>query len=105
MNQIFQSDPSAIIAITNDGPKGPRHIAKTGSLEIAQKYNAQIITITGDSNKKWIFNSWDRFYLPKPFSKIIITIAPEYVKNNDLELSADISEYMVKYEKIASEKI
>ena len=105
MNQIFQSDPSAIIAITNDGPKGPRHIAKTGSLEIAQKYNAQMITITGDSNKKWIFNSWDRFYLPKPFSKIIITIAPEYVKNNDLALSADISEYMIKYEKIASEKI
>ena len=105
MNQIFQSDPSAIIAITNDGPKGPRHVAKTGSLEIAQKYNAQIITITGDSNKKWIFNSWDKFYLPKPFSKIIITIAPEYKKNNDLTLSMDISEYMVKYEKIASEKI
>ena len=105
MNQIFQSDPNAIIAITNDGPKGPRHVAKTGSLEIAQQYDAQIITITGDSNKKWIFNSWDKFYLPKPFSKIIITIAPEYVKNNDLTLSADISEYMVKYEKIASEKI
>jgi len=105
MNQIFKSDSNSIIAITNDGPKGPRHIAKTGSLEIAQKYNAQIITITGDSNKKWVFNSWDKFYLPKPFSKIIITIAPEHIRNPDRELSADVSQYMVEYEKIASEKI
>ena len=105
MNQIFKSDSNSIIAITNDGPKGPRHIAKTESLEIAQKYNAQIITITGDSNKKWVFNSWDKFYLPKPFSKIIITIAPEHIRNPDRELSADVSQYMVEYEKIASEKI
>ena len=105
INQIFKSDTNAIIAITNDGPKGPRHIAKTGSLEIAQKYNAQIITITGDSSKKWVFNSWDKFYLPKPFSKIIITIAPEHIRNPDQELSADVSKYMIEYEKKASEKI
>ena len=105
MNQIFKSDTNAIIAITNDGPKGPRHIAKTGSLEIAQKYNAQIITITGDSSKKWVFNSWDKFYLPKPFSKIIITIAPEHIRNPDQELSADVSKYMIEYEKKSSEKI
>ena len=52
MKEIFEKDNNAIIAITNDGPKGPRHIAKENSLKIAQEYNAQIITITGDSTKK-----------------------------------------------------
>ena len=81
MRDIFKNDKHSIIAITNDGPKGPRHIAKENSLKIAQEYNAQIITITGDSTKKWVFNTWDKFYLPKPFGKIIINIAYFYIFN------------------------
>ena len=105
MHKIFKHDHKAIIAITNDGPKGPRHEAKMRSLEIAKQYNAQIITITGDSNQKWIFNSWDKFYLPKPFSKIIIHIAPAYEHNGTKPLHEGVSDYMVKHEQIASYKI
>ena len=104
MKEIFEKDNNAIIAITNDGPKGPRHIAKENSLKIAQEYNAQIITITGDSTKKWIFKTWDKFYLPKPFGKIIINIAPVYqYKENNLVDSVSI--YMNESENKASEKI
>ena len=97
MREIFQNDSGAIIAITNDGPKGPRHIAKENSLKIAKEYNAQIITITGDSTKKWTFKTWDQFYLPKPFGKIIINIAPvyQYQENNLVE---SVSNYMIKCE-------
>ena len=103
MQEIFKNDSEAIIAITNDGPKGPRHIAKEASLKIAKEYNAQIITITGDSTKKWIFKTWDCFYLPKPFGKIIINIAPVYqYKENSLVES--VSTYMTKYEKEVSKK-
>ena len=104
MEEIFKTDSTAIIAITNDGPKGPRHIAKKTSLEIAKKYNAQIITITGDSTKKWKFKTWDNFYLPKPFGKIIINIAPvyEYTNNN---LVDSVSNYMIQYENEVSKKI
>jgi len=103
IEEIFKTEKQPIVAITNDGPKGPRHVAKKGSLEIAKQYNAQIITITGDSSHKWIFNSWDKFYLPKPFSKINIHIAPEYIYKNHTG-SSDVSEYMVKHEKRASQK-
>mgnify|MGYP006155075417 FL=1 len=102
---IYKNDKNAIISITNDGPKGPIHIAKKGSLELAKKLDAQIITITGDASKKWIFNSWDKFYLPKPFSKIIIHIAPAYQKNDDQKLNDSVSNYMIKHEKIASRNI
>jgi len=31
-------------------------------------------TITS-AQKKWVFNSWDRFMVPKPFSRVIIRFA------------------------------
>ena len=104
MKEIFEKDSDAIISITNDGPKGPRHIAKENSLKIAQEYNAQIITITGDSTKKWTFKTWDNFYLPKPFGEIVINIAPiyQYSENNLVE---SVSSYMIKNEIEASKKI
>ena len=105
MREIFKNDSEAIIAITNDGPKGPRHIAKENSLKIAKEYNAQIITITGDSTKKWTFKTWDKFYLPKPFGKIIINIAPVYESKNKEALVVGVSNYMIECENKASNKI
>ena len=104
MKKIFEQDHNAIIAITNDGPKGPRHIAKENSLKIAQQYNAQIITVTGDSTKKWTFKTWDKFYLPKPFGTIIINIAPAY-EYQGYDLVGSVSSYMTKHENKVSQKI
>ena len=105
IQEIFQNDKQAIIAITNDGPKGPKHIAKGNSLKLAKEYNAQIITITGDSTKKWTFKTWDHFYLPKPFGKIIINIAPVYESKNEEDLVVGVSNYMIECENKASNKI
>ena len=74
MGKIFKN--SGIIAITNDGPKGPERIAKAGSIATAIKYNAQVITITGSATKYWQMKSWDKSILPKPFGKIYIQISP-----------------------------
>ena len=105
MENIFKNDNNAIVCITNDGPKGPIHIAKKGSLELAQKFNAQIITVTGNATKKWLFNSWDKFHLPKPFSKIIIHIAPAYKQDLDCSLEDGVSNYMVEHERKVSEQL
>ena len=105
MIKIFSNDKKAIIAITNDGPKGPAHIAKESSLKIAKQYNAQIITITGDCTKKWVFDSWDKFYLPKPFGKIIINIAPSFKNYKDQNLVSSVSKYMTENEMLVSEEI
>ena len=62
------------IAITNDGPKGPPRVAKEGSVALAYKLNAHIIFMTGRSRSFWEIKTWDRFILPKPFSKNIVYI-------------------------------
>ena len=102
MNDIFSKDKNAIICITNDGPKGPIHVAKKGSLEIAKKNDVNIITITGNASKIWKFNSWDQFVLPKPFSKIIINVAPQYSAGNN-DLVSGVSSYMLEQEKKADQ--
>ena len=75
------------------------------SLEIAKQYNAQIITISGDSTKKKILNTWDKFYFPKPFGKIVINISPAYQTMHTQNLVEEVSNYMIDCENIASEKI
>ncbi len=73
MTEIFKN--GGIIAVTNDGPKGPSRIAKSGSIGLAIKNNVKIITVTGSATKYWQMKSWDRFMLPKPFGKIQIVVS------------------------------
>jgi lysophospholipid acyltransferase (LPLAT)-like uncharacterized protein len=59
-------------AVTPDGPTGPRHVFKPGIIEIAQRAHAQILPLTFASTRAWVLKSWDRFTIPKPFSKTVI---------------------------------
>jgi lysophospholipid acyltransferase (LPLAT)-like uncharacterized protein len=59
-------------AVTPDGPTGPRHVFKPGIIEIAQCADAQILPLTFASTRAWVLKSWDRFTIPKPFSKTVI---------------------------------
>ena len=62
-------DPNSVIAITNDGPKGPPRIAKGGAISLAKKFNASILFITGKSSNYVKLKTWDSFIMPKLFSK------------------------------------
>jgi lysophospholipid acyltransferase (LPLAT)-like uncharacterized protein len=73
MTEIFKG--GGIIAVTNDGPKGPARIAKSGSIALAIKNNVKIITVTGSATKYWQMKSWDHFMIPKPFGKIQIVVS------------------------------
>jgi len=74
MTKIFNN--GGIIAVTNDGPKGPLRIAKSGSISLAFKKNIKIISVTGSATRYWQAKSWDQFMLPKPFGKIQIIVSP-----------------------------
>ncbi|MAD41416.1 MAG: hypothetical protein CL623_03390 [Arcobacter sp.] len=58
------------VALTPDGPRGPRFSVAPGVVAIAQKSNAKIIVLNSKPSKYWQFSSWDKFILPKPFGKI-----------------------------------
>ena len=100
MAEVFRN--GGIVAVTNDGPKGPPKIAKAGSTGLAIKYNVNMVTITGSATKFWQMKSWDRFMLPKPFGRIDIMVSPPLEiatppANNEEEIKL-LSDYMNLYQ-------
>jgi len=55
-----------------DGPRGPFGEIKPGLLSLARISGMPILPIIASPERKWTFNSWDRFMIPQPFSRIII---------------------------------
>jgi len=71
-----------------DGPLGPFGVVKPGLIKLAQLTGSPIMTVSMATEKKWVFNSWDKFILPKPFSRNIIHLdEPVYIPKelNDIE--------------------
>ncbi len=58
------------VALTPDGPIGPRHSVSDGAVTIAAKSGVPIVVINVVPEKYWQAKSWDRFVIPKPFGAI-----------------------------------
>jgi len=71
-----------------DGPRGPFGVVKSGLVRIAQHSGMPIIPTIVSAEKKWIFKSWDRFIVPKPFSRVIIRFGDEINVPKNLQGSA-----------------
>lgn len=68
------------IGIVPDGPRGPRQQVQIGVIELARLTGRPIVPITFNASKRKIFNTWDRFLLPYPFSRgVFIWGEPVYV--------------------------
>ncbi len=66
-------------AITPDGPRGPPWKFKPGAVLLAQLAQRPMIPMTYAASRAWKIK-WDRFVIPKPFSRIVIAIGePVYV--------------------------
>jgi len=57
------------IAITTDGPKGPRHVVQRGAVFLAQATDLPLTPAIMGASAFWEVPSWDRFRIPKPFSR------------------------------------
>jgi lysophospholipid acyltransferase (LPLAT)-like uncharacterized protein len=58
------------IAVTPDGPRGPRQEMKLGPILAAQMAGVPVIPVSAGNDRAWWFEGWDRFMVPKPFSRI-----------------------------------
>lgn len=63
-----------------DGPNGPAHKMKPGTAFLSQKSGVPILPMSFAASSGKKFHSWDRFLLPQPFSKVIVTYGePIYI--------------------------
>ena len=56
-------------ALTIDGPKGPRYVAKPGACLLAKKTQNPLLPFSLEVEKFWEIKSWDKLQIPKPFSR------------------------------------
>jgi lysophospholipid acyltransferase (LPLAT)-like uncharacterized protein len=62
------------VLITPDGPRGPLYELSQGIIFVAQKSGAPIVPIHLEFSRAWRLRSWDRFFIPKPFSTVRILL-------------------------------
>jgi lysophospholipid acyltransferase (LPLAT)-like uncharacterized protein len=66
-------------AFTADGPRGPVFVAKPGAAQLANSVGGGLTTGTWVGcfyalpDRAWELKSWDRFLIPKPFSRVVLT--------------------------------
>jgi lysophospholipid acyltransferase (LPLAT)-like uncharacterized protein len=58
------------LGITPDGPKGPAEIVKEGACFLGYLTGLPIIPIGVRISREWLFSSWDKFRVPKPFALV-----------------------------------
>ena len=59
------------VGITPDGSRGPLYVIKPGLVLLAQLTGNAILPISFEYSRAWRLGSWDRFFIPKPFSTVI----------------------------------
>lgn len=91
-------EKGACLAITPDGPKGPIYKIQPGIIKLASLTGIPIVMFCVEYENCWRVNSaWDKYCVPKPFSKVnILWRKPVYIPR-DLDEST-MREYVEKIE-------
>jgi lysophospholipid acyltransferase (LPLAT)-like uncharacterized protein len=64
------------ICITPDGPRGPRYKLSPGVILLSQHCEVPLLPLLFEFTSYWRLKSWDGFAVPRPFSRIDLTILP-----------------------------
>ena len=72
---------------TSDGPTGPVHEFKQGAIMLAQLTQCPMLPIAYMPSRYWELKTWDKFIIPKPFSRIVIAVGEPHlvVKKSNAE--------------------
>ncbi len=79
------------IGITPDGPRGPCYEVKPGGLIVTRRAQAPLLLLGFELESCWELRSWDRFRIPKPFSRVRVRgelIPPAEQADRDAALAA-----------------
>ena len=73
LKHVIENGNTAIF--TADGPRGPIYRTKTGPIKLAKLTGAPIGAFHLEPEHAWTMRSWDRFLVPKPFTRIVVSWA------------------------------
>jgi lysophospholipid acyltransferase (LPLAT)-like uncharacterized protein len=94
------------VAFTPDGPRGPARTVAPGVAIVAHRTGAPVIAALVHAHSPWRLSTWDRFEIPRPFSRITIAYSdPLYVDAAEAHEAAEsvdrVAETMAATERMA----
>ncbi len=97
MKKELQSGGEVIIV--PDGPRGPDRKLKLGCIKLAAETGAVLIPFSFSTSRKKVLNSWDRFLMFYPFSKVVAAYG------RPLKVRSDLTESEMEAERIRVEEL
>ncbi|MCA9143911.1 MAG: lysophospholipid acyltransferase family protein [Planctomycetales bacterium] len=76
LRKIFRAGGAKNLAITPDGPKGPRRKFAQGAIYLSSRLGIPLIAIGMGYDRAWRVNTWDRFAIPKPYARARVVTGP-----------------------------
>ncbi len=64
------------VAVTPDGPRGPRRVAAPGVAQLAALTGVPLLPCAAQTSRRWQMRSWDRMVIPRPFGRGVVVCLP-----------------------------
>ncbi len=85
------------VALTPDGPRGPRMRMSPGAVEAARRTGAPIVTASYSTTRRRLLGTWDRFLVPLPFGRGV------FVFGEPIRVPGDADDEMLEAARLAVE--
>ncbi len=97
LRSLMAAGKTRHLTITPDGPRGPRRRMAPGAIYLASRLNMPIVMMGFGYDRPWRLKSWDRFAIPRPFSRARAVISAAWLVPPGLD-RAGVEEYRVHAE-------
>ncbi|MDZ4820815.1 MAG: lysophospholipid acyltransferase family protein [Planctomycetota bacterium] len=85
LRELIRKSEGMNLTITPDGPRGPRRELSQGPIYLASKLGLPIVAMGFGYDQPWRIRTWDRFALPRPFSRARAVVSPQIHLPADLD--------------------
>ena len=86
IRELLRTSRKMHLTITPDGPRGPRRRLAPGPVFLASKLGLPLVAMGFGYDRPWrLINSWDRFAVPRPFSRARVVVGPHVYVPPDLD--------------------
>jgi len=88
--ELARKSETMNLAITPDGPRGPRRVLAPGAIYLSSKLQIPIVAVGIGYDRPWRVSTWDRFAVPRPFSRLRGLMGPK------IRIPADLTRNQVE---------
>ena len=99
LRELVEKSRQMNLTITPDGPQGPRRVLAQGPVYLASKLGLPLVLLGMGYDRPWRARSWDRFAIPRPFSRGRAVVSPAIHLPPDLDREG-LEHYRVEVERL-----